>query len=142
VGISVALIGGKGWEAADDWGALAACGVIVFNAVGILRVALHDALDGTVAAEVIDALNTTAGATPGVESTEKCRVRTSGVHLLVDIHARVDPDLSVREGHTISHELKARLMAEHPRVSDVVVHLEPAPRPAAAAAPGEGQTLP
>jgi len=34
IGITIALIGGKGWEMADDWGALAACSVIVTNAFG------------------------------------------------------------------------------------------------------------
>ena len=132
LGIGIALIGGPGWEAADDWGALAACGVIVFNGAKILRHALHDALDGTVAPDLAAAINATAAGTPGVESTEKCRVRVSGTHLLVDIHARVDPLLTVREGHVISHALKARLLAEHARVSDVIVHIEPAARPDAA----------
>jgi hypothetical protein len=31
VGISIALIGGKGYESDDDWSALLACNVIVFN---------------------------------------------------------------------------------------------------------------
>jgi hypothetical protein len=32
IGISIALIGGPGYESADDWAAIAACFVIGFNA--------------------------------------------------------------------------------------------------------------
>src|SRR4051812_23030545 len=37
IGISVALIGGEGWQSADDWAALFACGVIATNGFRILR---------------------------------------------------------------------------------------------------------
>src|SRR6267143_1557187 len=37
IGITIALIGGKGWEMADDWGALAAWSVIVTNAFRIVK---------------------------------------------------------------------------------------------------------
>ena len=35
IGISVALIGGEGWESADDWAALFACALIAFRASGL-----------------------------------------------------------------------------------------------------------
>ena len=40
LGIAVALIGGPGWEEADDWAALVAAAVILFNGVRILRPAV------------------------------------------------------------------------------------------------------
>ena len=40
---SIALIGGPGWETADDWAALFACVVIAFNGVGMLLRALGEA---------------------------------------------------------------------------------------------------
>ena len=44
-GISIALIGGPGWEPADDWAALFACGLIAWNGCRLLRAALHDTMD-------------------------------------------------------------------------------------------------
>ena len=41
IGISIALIGGKGYESADDWAALLACAVILFNGYRIFRAALR-----------------------------------------------------------------------------------------------------
>jgi divalent metal cation (Fe/Co/Zn/Cd) transporter len=48
VGITIALIGGKGWEMADDWGALAACSVILTNAFRIVKSSVYDATDRAV----------------------------------------------------------------------------------------------
>src|ERR671932_781571 len=53
VGISVALVMGPGWEAADDWAALAAAGIIAFNGARILRPAVHDLMDRAPGAELV-----------------------------------------------------------------------------------------
>ncbi len=45
VGISIALWGGPGWEAADDWGALAASVIIFVNGYVILHPALGELMD-------------------------------------------------------------------------------------------------
>jgi divalent metal cation (Fe/Co/Zn/Cd) transporter len=53
-------------------------------------------------------------------------VRKSGLSHLVDIHVRVDGDLTVREGHDIAHAVKDALLASVPHtISDVSVHIEP-----------------
>jgi cation diffusion facilitator family transporter len=126
IGIGIALVGGDGYQAADDWAALAACVIIVINAFLILRRSLHDVLDGNVSPDLLAAINAAAAATPGVKSTEKCRIRRSGINLFVDIHVRVDPQISVFEGHEISHRVKDRLFSENPRIQDVIIHIEPA----------------
>src|SRR5262249_58549864 len=69
-------------------------------------------------------------AVPGVRGVEKLLVRKTGLEYLVDIHVEVDPDLTVRQGHEISHAVKDRLVAAIVTVKDVLVHIEPAPAPA------------
>ena len=100
--------------------------VIVINAFLILKGSLHDVLDGNVSSDLYDALTEAAASTSGVRSTEKCRMRKSGISLLVEIHIRVDPTISVFEGHEISHRVKNRLLAENQRIQDVLIHIEPA----------------
>jgi cation diffusion facilitator family transporter len=126
IGITVALIGGPGYESADDWAALVACGIIVINGVRILQVALHDVMDGRVPNEWNEAVRNSALATPGVVDTEKCRIRKSGTNQFVELHVRVDPAISVFQGHEIGHRVKERILAENPRVRDVLIHIEPA----------------
>lgn len=126
IGISIALVGGPGYEAADDWAALAACVVILINAYLILRDALHNILDGSVPSELQQAICRAAASTPGVVDTEKCRIRKSGIDLYVSIHIRVNPSLSVFEGHQLGHRVKERMLASNPRIRDVIIHVEPA----------------
>ena len=124
-GISIAVIGGRGWETADDWAALVACAVIAFNGVNMCRVALGDIMD-TAAPAVFDReVRAIAGTIPGVLALDKCRVRKSGLSHLVDIQVRVDGGLTVREGHDIAHAVKDALLASPHAISDVTVHVEP-----------------
>ena len=126
VGIAIALIGGKGWESADDWAALFACGIIVFNGAGMLRRALGDVMDTAVPESFEKEVRALALAVPGVRALDKVRMRKSGLTYLVDIQVRVDGELSVRAGHDIAHAVKDALMdsAAH-RITDVTVHVEP-----------------
>lgn len=126
IGIAIGVIGGPGYEAADDWAALVACGLIAFNGIGIARGALGEIMDTAVPVEVETSVRQLAGAVPGVRYVEKCRVLKSGLSLLVDIHVHVDGRLSVREGHAIAHAVKDALVSAPLTITDVAVHIEPA----------------
>ncbi len=126
VGIAIALVGGGGWETADDWAALAGCGVIAFNGVGMVTKALHDVMDTAVSSRFENEVRDLALAVPGVCALHRVRMRKSGLTYLVDIQIRVDGDISVRAGHDIAHAVKDVLIASAPhRISDVTVHVEP-----------------
>lgn len=126
VGISIALIGGHGYEAADDWAALLACVVIAVNGVSMFQRAVGDVMDTAVAPEFENEVRAIALSVSGVQAIDKCRVRKSGLSHLVDIQVRVDGNLTVREGHDIAHAVKDTLQAsaEH-AITDVSVHVEP-----------------
>ncbi len=125
VGISIALVGGHGYESADDWAALAACSVIFWNGLRLLRAALDEVMDAAPSPEIVDLVKRVAGGVEGVAAIEKCRIRKSGLHLSMDIHVAVDSALSVDRGHAIAHQVKERLMESEHRINDVSVHIEP-----------------
>jgi divalent metal cation (Fe/Co/Zn/Cd) transporter len=77
--------------------------------------------------EIIAAIRGVAEQTPGVVRVEKIRARRSGLEVFVDIHIEVVGTLTVMEGHDIGHGVKARLIENLTPVSDVLVHVEPAP---------------
>ena len=126
VGISIALGGGKGWEAADDWAALFACVIIAFNGFRMFTKALGDVMDAAAPQNFENEVRAVALAVPGVRALDKVRMRKSGLSHLVDIQVRVDGNLTVRAGHEIAHAVKDALIesADH-RISDVTVHIEP-----------------
>lgn len=125
IGISIAIWMGPGYEAADDWAALLASGFIAYNAYLILRPALGEIMDEQLHADLVKGIESTALTVPGILTTEKCYVRKIGMRYYVDLHARVNGDLSVRDGHALAHVLKAAIQGQLPEVAEVLIHIEP-----------------
>jgi cation diffusion facilitator family transporter len=124
VGISVSLLGGPGWAQADDWAALAASFVIVFNGVRLVRepyAELMDRNDDVLAARCREI----ALATDGVEDVERSEARKMGRVYRVVMHVEVDPEMSVRASHALTGKIKARIREEEGRVTSVLIHIEP-----------------
>jgi cation diffusion facilitator family transporter len=125
IGISIALVMGKGYESADDWAALFAAGVIAFNGVRLFRRAGREIMDASLPDKIIDDVREIARRVDGVAGIDMCRVRKSGLGLWVDIHVEVHGDMTVRDGHEIAHRVKDALVASKHNVMDAVVHIEP-----------------
>ncbi|WP_303312634.1 cation diffusion facilitator family transporter [Hymenobacter sp. BT730] len=126
IGISIALLGGKGYEGADDWAALVACGFIVYNAYHIFRPAFGEIMDEAPEGTWPEDLKALAETVPGVVATEKCFVRKMGFDYFADLHVIVDGSISVSEGHAIAGAVKATIKQAKPAVYNVLVHIEPA----------------
>ena len=126
IGITAALVGGRGWESADDWAALFACCVIAANGVRLLRPALYEIMDTAPRGEIVARVRDAAAAVPGVIEVEKSFVRKMGLSFYVDLHVRVDARITVREGHDIAHRVKRAIQETDGRIADVLVHIEPA----------------
>jgi cation diffusion facilitator family transporter len=129
IGISIALIGGEGWQSADAWAALFACAIIAANGYRLLFPALHEMLDTAPRGEIVAIIKSAASSVPGVFEVEKCLVRKMGLSFYVDLHVGVDGGISVRDGHRIAHEVKDAIRKTDSRIADVLVHVEPAGSP-------------
>jgi cation diffusion facilitator family transporter len=125
LGISIALYFGKGYESADDWAALFASGFILFNSYKIFRPALSEIMDEHMYDELVEEIRVVSLTVPGVLDTEKCFIRKAGMQYHVDLHARVEGTITVREGHDIAHDLKDTLRAQIPSLGHVLIHIEP-----------------
>jgi cation diffusion facilitator family transporter len=125
VGISIALWGGPGWEAADDWAALGAAAIIFVNGYLILRPALEDLMDRMPGADVVDGVRRAASSVAGVLAIEKLAVRKSGLAYRVTIHVQADGTLSLHDAHTLGGKVKSAIREAMPKVQHVLVHMEP-----------------
>jgi cation diffusion facilitator family transporter len=125
IGISTAIILGKGYESADDWAALFASGFILYNSYLIFRPALGEIMDEHVHDDLIEEIRTIASQVNGVVATEKCFIRKAGMVYHVDLHACVNGSISVKQGHDIAHLLKDTLRKEIPQLGHVLIHIEP-----------------
>ncbi len=125
IGISIALILGKGYESADDWAALFASGFILYNSYLIFRPALGEIMDEHFYEDLVNEIKAISLNVDGIIDTEKCLVRKSGMKYHIDLHAIVDKNISVKEGHDLSHLLKDTLQKELPQIGNILIHIEP-----------------
>lgn len=104
IGISIACVFGKGYESADDWAALFASGFILYNCYGIFRPALGEILDENVYQDLETQIRAISLLEPGIKGTEKCWIRKAGLNYHVELHAIVNGDISVRDGHSYASD--------------------------------------
>jgi divalent metal cation (Fe/Co/Zn/Cd) transporter len=75
--------------------------------------------------DLIDEIRKVSFRVDGIIDTEKCFIRKSGMKYHVDLHARVDANITVKEGHELAHKLKDTLRQEIPELGHVLIHVEP-----------------
>jgi len=125
IGISIALIGGRGWEAADDWAALVAAILVAVNGVRTLRPAISglmdEAPDTTIKVRAMEA----ACSVDGVRKVENLKLRRSGLGFYVDLHVQADPVISLEDAHEIAARVKYAILDAIPNAVNVLVHMEP-----------------
>jgi len=125
LGISIALVGGPGYESADDWAALFAACVISYNACRLIIPAINEIMDAAPPPAVEEEVRRIAAGVPGVIGLDKCFVRKMGLEYYVDFHVVVNGNISVHDGHEIAHRVKDTIKKANPRITDVLVHIEP-----------------
>jgi len=126
IGISIAVIGGPGYESADDFAALLAAVIIAINASLLLKPALLELIDTAPDPSIAARIREIACGVAGVLGTHKCHVRKVGFDYFVDLDVLCDPDSSIREGHEVAHNVGEAIHAALPEISKVLVHVEPA----------------
>jgi cation diffusion facilitator family transporter len=125
IGISIALILGKGYESADDWAALFSSAFILYNSYLIFRPALGEIMDEHLYDDLLSEIRRVSSKVDGIIETEKCFIRKAGMKYHVDLHAVVNANITVKAGHDLAHLLKDTLRDEIPSLGHVLIHIEP-----------------
>ena len=109
----------------DPVGAIVVSGFILHAAWKIVQPTLHELSEAGVSKEDQAKIYRLAASLPGVLGAHALRTRNAGSAIWADIHIIVDPDMTVREGHDLSHKVRDLLVDSDLNIVDVVVHLEP-----------------
>jgi cation diffusion facilitator family transporter len=75
--------------------------------------------------EVVDGIERTAAAVPGVQNVHDVRVRWLGHRLSAELHATVDETLPTSASHAIAEDVRHHLLHALPRLGVVTVHVDP-----------------
>jgi cation diffusion facilitator family transporter len=114
-----------GFPFADAAAAIIVGGMIVKAGVGFAWDAMRELMDEGLSADEVAAIRATLAETPGVVDLHELRTRRMAHQVLVDVHVQVDGNITVSAGHEIGEQARKRVLAMHPEVLDVLIHLDP-----------------
>ena len=74
-----------------------------------------------------DHIRRTVMSVPEVLGCHHIRTRGSADHVFLDLHVWFPPAMPLHAAHSLSHDVKDRLMAQFPQIADAIIHIEPPP---------------
>jgi len=86
--------------------------------------AMRELVDTALSDDEVERIRTTLRDTSGVLGLHELRTRRMAHQVLADAHIQVDARISVSEGHRIAETARNRVLAKHPEVLDVLVHVD------------------
>lgn len=125
IGIVIAVLMGEGYENIDDYAALIAAIVILYNSYHIFRPALGELMDEHLYDDFAKHIKAQAQHVDGICRITHCLIRKSGIYYSIDIEATVDGNLTVTQGHDLATTLEKYLLTQFPEILTIIIHIEP-----------------
>ena len=124
LGVAGAMFLGERWRVLDPIAAIAVSVLILVLAYRLGRPAVEELLEVALPDEEVEQIAAVVTATPGVRAFHNLRTRRNGNLRVVDIHIKVDGDLSVTRSHEITREIERQL---NEALGEVMtnIHVEP-----------------
>jgi cation diffusion facilitator family transporter len=124
--VFISLIAARfGYPFLDPLAGFIIAAAIVFTGFRFAQNSLRDLLESGIDDDFLEAILETARAQSGVEDVLEFRARRHGSDILMDLHVLVNGRISVSDGHQIAIRVMQGVKEKFPRVSDVLVHIDP-----------------
>jgi cation diffusion facilitator family transporter len=126
--VSIAIIANQIHPALYFLDSLAALLVTVFifkAAWDILKPNIEQLSDKAASEKEIEQIKSIVSRTEHVKDVHAIRTRLSGSGMLVDLHIRVNGNMTVTASHNVADNIQNALISDGPDIIDVVVHIEP-----------------
>lgn len=128
-GIAGAMFFGAKWRILDPLAAVFVSILICIMAYQMAKQSISELVEASLPKDVTRRMEEIVTSTPGVKDYHHLRTRQNGNTKIVDLHIKLDPDLSLVKAHDIATEVEKRLKEEFDPVV-VNVHMEPYKGPA------------
>ena len=124
LGVAGAMFLRESWRVLDPLAAIAVSVLILVLAYRMGRPAVEELLEVSLPQEEQEKITAIVNGTPGVKAFHNLRTRRNGSLRVVDIHIKVDGDLSVNESHDITRTIEHGLSEALGEVM-TNIHVEP-----------------
>lgn len=125
VGIGGAILLGPKWRVLDPVAAVVVSVFIVKVALQLLLPAINDLLEKSLPKETEDEILSIVDEVEGIKFPHNLLTRRIGNNYAIELHVRVDGNMTVRKAHEMTLEIERKLRSRFGRGTHVAVHVEP-----------------
>jgi len=125
LGISGAIFLGEKWRILDPVAGIIVSFFIVKVAWDIAKPSVRELLEGSLPERMEEEIIEIFKHTAGVKDYHNLRTRKIGGSVAIEVHIKVDKDLSVESSHQIATEIENAIRAKFGNDSHIGVHIEP-----------------
>lgn len=125
IGIGCAYILGGKWSIADPIAAIVVAAMILKVAIDLLRKGFYELVDGALPSEVEEEIIRIITEDAAISHPHNLRTRRIGANVAIEVHIRVDGDMSVRESHSLTEGVEQRLREHFGEGTMIAIHVEP-----------------
>lgn len=125
IGIAGAIVLGRKWTVLDPLASVVVGVMLVKVAIGLLRKSLGELTDCSLPEETEKEIARIIQSEAGVEEPHDLHTRQIGNRVAIEVHVRMDGDMSLREAHDHATEIELRLKKRFGTDTHVNIHMEP-----------------
>ena len=125
VGIGGAILLGEQWLILDPLAAVVVSLFIMKVAIQLLVPSMNELLEKSLPAEVEEKIKQEILAFPGVTSPHHLRTRRIGSSYAIEVHIRMDGQITLEEAHHTATAIEKRLKSEFGSRTYINIHVEP-----------------
>jgi cation diffusion facilitator family transporter len=125
LGISGAILLGERWRILDPIAGIIVSFFILKVAWDIAKPSINELLDSSLPEKTEKELEDIINGTNGVEIFHNLKTRKIGDAISVEVHIKVDKDMTVEVSHDIATEIEIAIRKRFGESTHVIVHIEP-----------------
>ena len=125
VGIGGAICLGEKWRVLDPIAAIVVSLFIMKVSIKLLKPCVDELLERSLPAETENKILDIILSFSEVSSPHHLRTRRIGNNIAIEVHIRMDGNISLLDAHTLASKIEQRLKAEFGEKTHIGVHMEP-----------------
>ena len=125
IGIGGAVFLGEQWRILDPIAAVVVSIFIIKVAVELIKPCIDELVERSLPEEVEQRIHALILQSPQVSSPHHLRTRRIGGYIAIEVHIRMDGQISLSEAHQVASDIERRLKAEFGEKTHIGIHMEP-----------------
>ncbi len=125
IGIGCAYTLGGKWVIADPIAAIVVAAMILKVALDLLRKGFDELVESSLPSDIEEEIIRIVTDDAAISHPHNLRTRRIGSSIAIDVHIRVDGDMSVRESHALTESIEHRLRERFGENTMIAIHVEP-----------------